>query len=285
MAPGVRRILARNPGPMTFEGTNSYVVGEGAVAVIDPGPEDAGHRAALLAALAPGERVVAIVVTHPHLDHSAGAAALAVATGAPVLAYGPAGVGRSATMARLAAAGLTGGEGSDTGFRPDLVLEDGDGVDLGGGSLVALHTPGHMGAHLALAFGGVLFSGDLAMGWASSLVSPPEGDMAAYMASLERLARGRWGAMLPGHGPVVADVAGRLDELIAHRRGREAEVLAALQTPEDAGALARRIYRDTAPALLPAAERNVLAHLIDLWERGFVAAEGEPGPTARFRLR
>lgn len=283
MAPGVRRVLAPNPGPMTYHGTNSYLVGAGEVAVIDPGPADDAHLGALMAALAPGERVVAILVTHPHLDHSAGAPALATATGAPVMGFGPAGSGLSVTMARLAAAGLTGAEGVDAGFRPDRLLAEGDAVAVGEGRLVALHTPGHMGAHLAFAFGATLFTGDLAMGWASSLVSPPEGDMAAYMGSLARLAAGRWDRLLPGHGPEVTAPAARLAELIAHRRQREAEVLAALaQAPGTAADLAQRIYRDTPPALLPAAARNVLAHLIDLGERGLAVPADDPGPAAIF---
>ena len=283
VAPGVRRMLAPNPGPMTFHGTNSYLVGRGAVAVIDPGPADARHLGALLAALAPGERVVAILVTHPHLDHSAGAPALAAATGAPVMGFGPAGSGLSPTMARLAAAGLQGAEGIDTAFRPDRLLADGEEVAVGAERLVALHTPGHMGAHLAFAHGPTLFTGDLAMGWASSLVSPPEGDMAAYMGSLMRLAAGRWDRLLPGHGPEVTDPAARLAELAAHRRQREAEVRAALaMAPGTAAELAQRIYRDTPPALLPAAARNILAHLIDLRERDLARSAGEPGPEARF---
>lgn len=286
MARGIRRLVAPNPGPMTERGTNTYLVGSGEVALIDPGPDDAAHRAAILAALAPGERIAAILVTHPHLDHSAGAPALARATGAPVMGFGPAGTGLSATMARLAAEGLAdGAEGIDHAFRPDRRLTEGERLSLGGHTVEVLHTPGHMGAHLAFALGGVLFTGDLVMGWASSLVSPPEGDMAAYMASLARLAARPWAVMLPGHGAPVGDPAARLAELSAHRRGREDAILAALAMgPTRPADLAARIYRDTPPALLPAASRNVLAHLIDLAERGRVAADPEPGPAARFRL-
>lgn len=285
-APGVRRLIAPNPGPMTERGTNSYLVGQGELALIDPGPDDPDHLAALLAALQPGERITAILVTHPHLDHSAGAAAASAATGAPVLGFGPAGSGLSATMARLAASGLTGGgEGIDHDFLPDRRLSDGERLEFGVTPLEVIHTPGHMASHVAFAWGDILFSGDLAMGWASSLISPPEGDMAAYMASLAQLRQRAWRLLLPGHGAPVTDPAARLAALVAHRLQREGEVLAALAaapaTPAD---LACRIYRDTPAVLMPAAERNVLAHLIDLTERALVAASPGPGATARYRL-
>lgn len=283
----LRRVLAPNPSPMTGPGTFTDIIGAGAVAVIDPGPAIPSHLEAILAALEPGESVAAIIVTHAHLDHSELAPGLAAATGAPVLAFGTATEGRSALMQRLLGEGLQGGgEGIDHGFAPDRRLAEGEVVEGPGWQLRALHTPGHMGNHLCLAWDDVLFTGDLVMGWAPSLVSPPDGDMGAYMASLARLAGGRWRLLLPSHGAPVTDPAGRIAELIAHRRGREAQVLAALaEGPADLARLTARVYHDIDPALLPAARRNALAHLIDLAERNLVAADPAPGPGARWSRR
>lgn len=270
---GLRRVLAPNPSPMTFRGTNSYLLGRGEVTLIDPGPDIPAHLAALMAALDPGERIVQILVTHSHADHSGLVPAVRAATGAPVLAFGDSFAGRSPAMVALAARGLEGGEGRDAAFRPDGILADGAVVETAAGPLEALHTPGHFGNHLCFRLGETVFSGDLAMGWSTSIVSPPDGDMGAYMASLARLSALRPGRLLPGHGAPVAAPQERLAWLIAHRQERERQILAALHPgPADAAALARRIYADIPPAALPAAERNVLAHLIDLRERGEVAS-------------
>lgn len=283
---GLRRVLAPNPSPMTFHGTNTYILGEGRVAVIDPGPASPPHLRAILAALRRGETVSHVLVTHAHLDHSPLARPLAEATGAPVLAFGAADAGRSDLMRELSDAGLTGGgEGVDTGFHPDESLADGDVIDGAGWSIRAIHTPGHFGNHLCLAWEKALFSGDHVMGWATSLVSPPDGDMGAYMASLERLAALPSRVFYPGHGAPVTDPTARIADLAAHRRGREAQILAALSDgPADAATLARRIYTDTPPALLPAAARNVFAHLLDLWQRGHVACDGTPAFALPFNL-
>lgn len=283
IAPEVRLVRAENPSPMTHWGTNTFLVGRGSVAVIDPGPALPGHLQAILAALAPGERISHILVTHAHMDHSPLARPLAVATGAPVLAFGPAGAGRSARMAGLD--GLEGGEGVDRAFAPDAVLADGMAVESDHWRLAALHTPGHMGGHLCFALGDLLFSGDHVMSWAPSLVSPPEGDMTDYMAQLERLREAGWRRLLPAHGAMIDDPAGRLSELIAHRRARETAILAALAPgPADLATLTARVYRDVAPALLPAARRNLLAHLIDLIHRDAARAGDGPLPETRFRL-
>lgn len=283
--PGLRRVIAPNPSPMTLHGTNSYILGEGRVAVIDPGPDNDAHLAALLAALAPGERVSHILVTHAHLDHSPLARALADATGAPVLAYGDAQAGRSALMERLAATGeLAGGEGVDTHFSPDICVADGEEINGDGWSLRALHTPGHFGNHLSFQWNDAVFSGDHVMGWASSLVSPPDGDMRAYMASLDRLSSRDARRLYPGHGAMVADAGSRIAELTMHRRNRETAIRTALgDGPADAATLAARIYTDTPPALLLAAERNVFAHLLDLFERNLVTPLENLSPHSRFR--
>lgn len=272
--PRLTLLRAPNPSPMTAAGTNTWLLAEGdTVVLIDPGPALDPHLRAILAALGQ-RRLTAILVTHAHLDHSALAPGLAAATGAPVLAFGPAGAGQSALMARLEAQGLTGGgEGIDRDFRPDRNLSDGEVLQVGALQIEAMHTPGHMSNHLCFACDGLLFSGDLAMGWASSLVSPPDGDMGAYMASLRRLAGRSWRRMLPGHGAPVDDAAARLAELIAHREAREAAVLQALSAgPADARSLTEAIYHDTPAALLPAARRNVLAHLLDLTDRNLISA-------------
>jgi glyoxylase-like metal-dependent hydrolase (beta-lactamase superfamily II) len=285
LEPGVRRLTAPNPSPMTFRGTNTYLIGEGEVAVIDPGPDDPTHLAAILAALRPGERIAAILITHSHLDHSPLAQPLAQASGAPVLAAGPSDWGRSTVMARLAASGgIGGGEGVDTGFVPDQPIAEGDIVKGGWGRIDVLETPGHMANHLSFAWEGALFSGDLVMGWSTSLVSPPDGDMGAFMASCRRLATRADRIFHPGHGDPVKSPQGRVAELIAHREAREAQIVAALDRakPATAGKLAHRIYTDLAPSLLPAAARNVLAHLIDLEQRNLVRSDSALATTAGF---
>lgn len=286
LAPGLRRVLAPNASPMTFRGTNSYLLGTGGIAVIDPGPDDDSHLRALLSALQPGQKITHILVTHAHLDHAPLARRLSRETGAPVLGFGPAEAGRRPVMQRLAAEGLVGGgEGVDSAFQPDIDLADGDHVEGDGWTVEALHTPGHMANHLAFASGDVLFSGDLVMSWATSLVSPPDGDLTAFMASLERLQERRWRTFHGGHGAPVLDPAARLDSLLRHRRGRESSILQALtEGPATAATLAQRIYTDTPSALLPAAERNVLAHLIDLYGKSIVQSKGELSSSVKFRL-
>lgn len=296
LAPQVRRVTAPNPSPMTFTGTQSYIVGEGAVAVIDPGPASPDQARALLAALKPGERVAAILVTHTHVDHSPGAALLKAETGAPTFAFGPHGAGMSPAMAALAASGAAfgGGEGGDLEFRPDEIVADGAVLEFGGARLRALHTPGHLSNHLAFALegegdsgSGGVFTGDLVMGWATTLVSPPEGDMAAFMASLARMAARGDRVFWPGHGHPVEDPAGMITHQAAHRRGREAQIIAALAAAGEAdpAALTAEIYADVDPRLHGAAARNVFAHLLGLVTEGRAEAEGALSPDARFRLK
>lgn len=272
LAPGLVRLRAPNPSPMTHTGTNTYLLGEGDVAVIDPGPAMPDHLDAILAALG-GRPVRAILVTHAHLDHAPLARPLAEATGAPVMAFGDARAGRSARMAALS--GIGGGEGVDTGFRPDEVLADGGTVAGADWTLSALHTPGHFGNHLSLAWGDAVFSGDLVMGWASTLVSPPDGDVADFRASCARLRACGPAVLHPGHGAPVTDPAARIDWLVGHRRAREDQIRAALtERPGTAVDLTARLYTDTPRALWPAASRNVLAHLVDLSDRGLARPLG-----------
>lgn len=296
MAPGVWRLTAPNPSPMTFQGTQTYLVGPakgaGPIAVIDPGPASARHRAAILAAVPPGSRIAAILVTHSHVDHSTGVPALAAATGAPVYAFGPHGSGMSATMQALAAASpaLGGGEGADRAFAPDRRLADGEVLALDGVPIAALHTPGHLSNHLSFALvdRALLFTGDAAMGWSTTLVSPPEGDMAEQVRTLDRLERAARAmsapVLLPGHGPAVPDPLRLIAEHRAHRAARRASILAALADgPADAASLARRLYTDTPPALMGAAARNVLATLLQLMEEGAAEPAGPLAADVAFR--
>lgn len=285
--PRLRCILAPNPSPMTGPGTNSYLFGSGRVALIDPGPLMPDHLAAIEAALDPDEEISHILVTHSHLDHSPLAGEISRRTGAPVYGFGASDAGRSAFQQALAAGGLQGGgEGIDHGFAPGHRLADGEAVTGEDWTLTALHTPGHMANHLCFACGDQLFSGDHVMGWSTSLVSPPDGDMAAYMASLNRLQGREWSVFHAGHGAAIPDPARRMEELRLHRLSREAAIRKALADgPAQPSTLAQRIYTDVAPALLPAAGRNVLAHLLSLVERGEAEAMPHASESALFRLR
>lgn len=277
LEPDLRRILAPNPSPMTYHGTNTYMLGEGAIVLIDPGPDIPAHADTVLSSLGPGERIELILVTHAHLDHAPLARRLSAGTGAPVLAAGPADWGRSPIMQRLARSGAVGGgEGIDHDFAPDRQIADGDRIPGPWGEIEVLATPGHMANHLSFAWRGALFTGDLVMGWSTSLVSPPDGDMTDFMSSLKRLSERSDRIYYPGHGEPVPQPRARCAELIAHRRHREAQIRSALATmgPASAQELAATIYTDLDRALLPAAARNVLAHLIDMEQKKEILFEG-----------
>lgn len=265
LEPGLRRILAPNPSPMTWRGTNTYIIGHGHVAVIDPGPNDPAHLQAILSATR-GEIIQAVFVTHSHIDHSPLARPLAGASGAPVLAFGNSQAGRSQMMRDLLDQGMSGGgEGIDADFQPDQTLKDNETISGKDWELTALWSPGHMANHMCFIWGDALFSGDHVMGWASSLVSPPDGDLTQFMASCTRLSARKDRIYHPGHGAPVTDPQQRIQWLIRHRKNREAQILAALSGETmTASAITAMIYTDTPAALLPAAERNVFAHLIDL---------------------
>ena len=286
LRPGLRRILAPNPSPMTFRGTNTYLLGTRGLAVIDPGPDDPRHLEAILNAVGPGQTVSHILVTHAHLDHSPLARRLSAHVGAPVLAFGDAQAGRSAVMKRLALDGLVGGgEGVDADFKPDTSLPDGALIEGDDWRLNIIHTPGHFGNHLAFAWEDELFCGDHVMGWATSLVSPPDGDLSDFMASCRRLRSGSWRRFHPGHGAPIDSPHARLEWLIEHRLKREAAILEELgHEPATAEALARRIYVDTSDQLMPAAARNVLAHLIDLTGKNRVSHGGDLTAETRFTI-
>jgi len=277
VAPSVRRIVARNPSAFTFKGTGTYVIGEGEVAVIDPGPDLAEHVDALLAGLA-GERITHILITHTHRDHSPAAAAVKAATGAPTFGFGPHAGGRRGES------GVE--EGGDWDFVPDVAVRDGDRIRGKGWHFEAVHTPGHTSNHLCFALpdAGILFSGDHVMGWSTSVIAPPDGDMAAYMASLDKLLARDDVVYWPTHGPAITEPKTHVGAFIAHRREREAGILdclaAGLARPED---IVDRLYVGLAPGLRHAAARSVLAHLIDLIGRGLVAADGPATLAGRYR--
>ncbi|MEX2647643.1 MAG: MBL fold metallo-hydrolase [Alphaproteobacteria bacterium] len=278
IAPGIRRVVARNPGAFTFHGTGTYIVGRGRVAVIDPGPDIADHVDALLTALE-GETVGDILVTHTHLDHSPASRRLRAATGATVH-------GMPQRVRHGPASAVAMEEGIDHGFVPDRALRHGDIVQGEGWTLEVVHTPGHMSNHACFAHRESvgLFSGDHVMGWSTTVVVPPDGDMAAYMASLEALLGRADATYWPTHGPPVLRPRDHVRGLIAHRRGRERQILDALAAgPTTIPRMVAVLYADVPRELHGAAGCSVLAHLIDLVARGLAACDGEPAGTSTFR--
>lgn len=264
----IRRILAPNPSPFTYTGTQTYIIGEGDVAVIDPGPDLPEHLQALTAAL-DGERVAAILCTHTHRDHSPASRPLAAATGAPIVGCAP---------LSLEDSGPRADESFDSAYRPDRILADGERLGAEGWTVEAVATPGHTSNHLCLALDGegALFTGDHVMGWSTTVVAPPDGDMADYRASLERLLARDDRVYYPAHGPAVEDPHAHVHRLIEHRRMRERQILDQIGRGEGRiPAMVADIYADIDPRLFPAAGRSVLAHLVDLERRGLVRTEGE----------
>jgi glyoxylase-like metal-dependent hydrolase (beta-lactamase superfamily II) len=282
VAPGVRAIAADNPGPFTFKGTISYIVGRDQVAIIDPGPDDAAHVAALLDAVR-GETVTHVFVTHTHRDHSPAAAKVKAATGATVLAQGPHRLARplhTGEMRRLDAS-------ADVDFRPDVALADGETVSGRGWTLQAVTTPGHTANHMAFAFkeANLLFAGDHVMAWSTTIVAPPDGAMTDYMASLHKLARRSEPLYLSGHGAPVRDAPRYVQYLIRHRQAREASILHRLAKGEaDIPTIVRAAYIGLDPRLVGAAALSVLAHLEELVARGTVITEGPPSISGTYRL-
>ena len=273
----VRRVIAHNPGPYTFHGTGTYIVGNGEVAVIDPGPAQPAHVAALLEALG-DERVSHILVTHTHRDHSPAAASLKAATGAPTLGFGP--HHRHEGWQQVE-------EGADFEFEPDLRLLDGERVAGGDWSLESVHTPGHTSNHLcfALTEEGALFCGDHVMGWSTSVIAPPDGDMGAYLASLRRLLQRAEQVYYPTHGAPIREPRRLVEAYLRHREDRERQVLDCLAdgigvVPE----MVHRMYPGLDRRLLPAAGCSVLAHLLLLFDQGRVSCDGRPTLESEYRL-
>ena len=293
VTPLVRRIVAENPGRFTFTGTGTYIVGHGSVAVIDPGPMLPAHVDALAAALE-GETVSHILVTHTHTDHSPAAAALKELTGAPTYGYGPHPVAdieaRRAAAARKAAE--TGeeqpdDEGFDVTFVPDVATRDGDVIAGDGWTIEALHTPGHISNHLcfALAEEKILFSGDHVMGWSTSVIPSPDGNLTDYMANLRRLLDRDDAVYWPTHGPAITEPHDYVRALIAHREERTAQIIERLGAGDrTAMEIVQVLYRDVDPALHPAAAGSVLAHLVALRHEGRTTSDGSGDVGDHWRL-
>ena len=267
--PLVARVLAPNPSPYTYWGTQTYVVGAtGAadVAVIDPGPDDAAHVDAIVAA-AGARRIAAILCTHTHRDHSPAAAPLRARTGAAIVGCAPLSLDDAGPRADAA---------FDPAYAPDRVLADGEEVAGDGWTLRAVATPGHTSNHLcyALIESGALFTGDHVMAWSTSVVSPPDGDMAAYMASLERLMTRDDRIYYPAHGDAIDRPQRLVRGMIGHRKQREGQILRLLRdAPRAIPDMVAQMYAGLDPRLHGAAGRSVLAHLIDLENRGLVVGQ------------
>ena len=273
LAPGVVRLVANNPGPFTFKGTNTYLIGNDELVLIDPGPEDQAHLTAILAAIG-GRKLSHIVITHTHRDHTDGLPALLAATGAKT-----AGFGRRARDRGTKQVSPSGSEYVDQDFIPDVPLADGSRLAGNGWSLTALHTPGHAPDHLCLALDGtkVLFSGDHVMGWNTSVIAPPEGSMSDYMVSLERLGQRSDELYFPGHGGQVAEPQRLVKAFLLHRRMREQAILDCIRSGTNTvRKVVPAIYRDLNPKLVNAASLSVLAHVEHLIARGLVECEGPP---------
>ena len=272
LAPGIRRVIANNPSPFTFHGTGTYILGTGSVAVIDPGPDDEEHIDAILACL-PGETISHILVTHTHMDHSPGCRLLQAKTGAPTYAYGPNGAGKIEQGVQVE-------EGGDMDFDPDHLVAHGEIIQGGDWSVECVYTPGHTSNHLCfqLREQKALFTGDHVMGWSTSIISPPDGDMADYMLSLELLLERADDIYWPTHGPCIDEPRAHVEAYIAHRLEREQQIIA----KKKSGTLEIRemvplMYKDTPEFMYPAAARSVLAAMENLVKKG--AVKGSNGVT------
>jgi glyoxylase-like metal-dependent hydrolase (beta-lactamase superfamily II) len=282
VTPLVRRLVCNNPSPFTFKGTMSYIVGRGEVAIIDPGPDDEAHAAALLDAVR-GETVTHIFVTHTHRDHSPNVPRIKAATGATTFGEGPHRAARALNIGEHNPLDSSG----DPNFRPDHALADGEVVEGRGWALEAIATPGHTANHMAYGLRGtdVLFSGDHVMGWATSVVAPPDGAMSDYMTSLAKLGARAEEVYLPGHGGAIREARRFVRYYIDHRHGREASILHRLaKGAADIPTLVRAIYIGLDARLTGAAGLSVLAHLEDMTARGLVATDGVPSISGHYRL-
>ena len=279
LSPLVRRVIAPNPGPFTFTGTGVYIVGRGTVAVIDPGPVMPEHEAALARALE-GETVSHVLITHHHLDHSPMAPRLAEKYGAKTYGKRPVQTAPCGGEVRMEA-------GDDTGFKPDIEIEDGAVFSGPDWTLQSLHTPGHTSNHMcyALKEENILFSGDHVMAWSTSVVSPPDGDMGDYIAQLERIRARGFDRIWPTHGPAVEDPNAFLAAYIEHRRQRERQILAEIEAGRTRiREMVASMYADVDKRLHPAAAHSVLAHIVHLVKQGRITTPGEADLEAEYRL-
>jgi len=279
LSPLIRRVICNNPGPFTFVGTGTYIVGRGEVAVIDPGPDDAAHLEAILAATS-REKITHIVITHHHSDHSPLAAPLKARTGAAIYGCAVAGHAEDEGEVKMEA-------GHDLDFRPDVSVCAGGEIAGPGWTLEAIPTPGHTSNHIcyALKEENCLFSGDHIMGWSTTVITPPDGDMTAYLESLATIRARGFSTLWPTHGPPIREVTPFIDAYVAHRQERVDQILNALEAgPARIRELVPRLYADVDPKLWPAASRSMLAAMIHLVRKGQLAADGEPGPETAYRL-
>ena len=277
VSPLIRRMVARNPGLFTGHGTTTYIVGQGRVALIDPGPALHSHIEALLHSLR-GETITQILITHSHADHWPAAAEIQRATGARIYGFGP----------RRSKQGASGEEIPDYSFLPDQTLRDGDVLEGPGWHLAAVHTPGHASDHLcfSLAEERVLFSGDHVMGWSTSVIMPPDGNLGDYMLSLEKLVHRNDATYLPAHGPAILDPKPHVHAFIEHRKERSAAILRRLREGDAAiPEIVKAVYVGLSPGLRWAAAQSVLAHLIELVRLEQVECGGPPTTDRRYRLR
>jgi glyoxylase-like metal-dependent hydrolase (beta-lactamase superfamily II) len=280
VSPLIRRVIANNPGPFTFTGTGTYIIGRGEVAVIDPGPDQPEHLAAILKAVE-GERVTHILITHHHSDHSPLAGPLKAATGATI--YGCAVVSEAAEdegAVRMEA-------GHDLAFKPDVSLCGGGTVSGPGWTMEAIPTPGHTSNHIcyALKEENALFTGDHIMGWSTTVITPPDGDMSDYLQSLQTVRDRDFAILWPTHGPPVREVTPFIDAYAAHRQERIDQITHALAAgPARIGELVPRLYADVDARLHPAAARSMLAAMIHLVRQGVLTTDGEAGPDSTYRL-
>ena len=285
-ADNITCILAPNPSPMTFAGTNTYIIDNGELAIIDPGPLNEEHFGNILDVIS-SRPVKYIFLTHSHVDHSPLADKLSVALNTPTYGYGPSDAGLSSTMLSLIEKGYeSGSEGIDYQFKPDHLIKNNERFSLNDTVISAIHTPGHMGNHVCFLYGKILFSGDHVMGWATSMVSPPYGDLTQFMASCRLLQSKEFNLFLPGHGSPVENPSERLNFLINHRLEREGQIKEAIKkTPLTALEITEIVYTDVDKSLIPAATRNVFAHLIDLHERELIEFLGETSEASKARLK
>ncbi|MEM9629944.1 MAG: MBL fold metallo-hydrolase [Pseudomonadota bacterium] len=282
LTPGIRRLTANNPGPFTFHGTNTYLLGERRIAVVDPGPASADHIDAILEA-SKGAAIEAILVSHTHMDHSPGARLLQQETGAPIVGCGPHRAARALLEDEINPLDSSG----DKTYRPDRHLSDGEVFSVAGLEIETVETPGHTANHLCFALAGedILMSADHVMGWSTSIVAPPDGSMRDYMSSIDKLLGRSETVYLPGHGAEVRQAIDYVQELKQHRLDRESAILKQLaaggRTIPDVVAT---LYADVDPALHPAAALSVFAHLEDLAQKGLVVAAPDLSLSAVYQL-
>ncbi len=278
VAPGLRRMVVENPGGFTFHGTNTYVIGSGDVAVVDPGPLNDAHFEALTRALE-GERVSHILLTHTHMDHSPAARPLKEKTGARTWAFGPHGSGKLDTGIQVEA-------GGDMDFVPDVTISHGEVIQGGDWEVECVFTPGHTSNHMCFALPGKagLITGDHVMGWSTSVISPPDGDMKAYMESLDLLVERGDKVLWPAHGDAIRDPAPFLKEFIAHRHAREVQIADCIRDDlNDIRTMVKRMYADVDERLHRPAAMSVLAHLQHMVATGRATCDGEPGIDSIYR--